>query len=47
MVATDEGARKMAEAKVIGNLPPATTFSLMEDTWHQPVKIAGKKDNLP
>ena len=44
MVATDEGIRKMAEAKVIGNLLPATTFSLMEDTygpccaapWHDP-----------
>ena len=33
MVATDEGIRKMAEAKVIGNLLPATTFSLMEDTY--------------
>jgi len=33
MMATDEGIRKMAEAKVIGNLLPATTFSLMEDTY--------------
>ena len=33
MVATDEGIRKMAEAKVIGNLLPATTFSLMEDPY--------------
>lgn len=33
MMATDEGIRKMAAAKVIGNLLPATTFSLMEDTY--------------
>ncbi|MDO4666737.1 MAG: imidazolonepropionase [Streptococcus sp.] len=33
MVATDEGIQKMAAAKVIGNLLPATTFSLMEDTY--------------
>ena len=33
MMATDEGIAKMAEAQVIGNLLPATTFSLMEDTY--------------
>ena len=33
MKATDEGIKKMAEAGVIGNLLPATTFSLMEDTY--------------
>lgn len=33
MVITDEGIQKLAEAKVIGNLLPATTFSLMEDTY--------------
>ena len=32
MVITDEGIQKLA-AKVIGNLLPATTFSLMEDTY--------------
>ncbi|AUT05611.1 imidazolonepropionase [Streptococcus parauberis] len=33
MMATDQGIEKMAKAKVIGNLLPATTFSLMEDTY--------------
>ena len=33
MVATDEGIQKMAQSQVIGNLLPATTFSLMEDTY--------------
>ena len=33
MVITDEGIQKLAAAKVIGNLLPATTFSLMEDTY--------------
>lgn len=33
MVATDEGIEKMAQSQVIGNLLPATTFSLMEDTY--------------
>lgn len=33
MMVTDEGIQKMAAAKVIGNLLPATTFSLMEDTY--------------
>lgn len=33
MMATDEGIAKMSQAGVIGNLLPATTFSLMEDTY--------------
>ena len=33
MVITDEGIRKLSEHNVIGNLLPATTFSLMEDTY--------------
>ncbi|KXT74376.1 Imidazolonepropionase [Streptococcus sp. DD10] len=33
MMITDEGIEKLAKAKVIGNLLPATTFSLMEDTY--------------
>ncbi|QZT27123.1 imidazolonepropionase [Streptococcus dysgalactiae] len=33
MMATDEGIAKMSQASVIGNLLPATTFSLMEDTY--------------
>ncbi|MBP2623978.1 imidazolonepropionase [Streptococcus oricebi] len=33
MMATDSGIAKMAQAQVIGNLLPATTFSLMEDTY--------------
>ena len=33
MMATDSGIAKMAAAQVIGNLLPATTFSLMEDTY--------------
>ncbi|MGJ0022758.1 imidazolonepropionase [Streptococcus dysgalactiae] len=33
MMATDEGIAKMSKAGVIGNLLPATTFSLMEDTY--------------
>lgn len=35
MVTTDEGIEKLVKAKVIGNLLPATTFSLMEDTAHK------------
>lgn len=33
MMATDEGIAKMSQAGVIGNLLPATTFSLMGDTY--------------
>lgn len=33
MMATDEGIAKMSQTGVIGNLLPATTFSLMEDTY--------------
>lgn len=33
MVITDEDIKKLAKAKVIGNLLPGTTFSLMEDTY--------------
>lgn len=33
MMATVEGIAKMSQAGVIGNLLPATTFSLMEDTY--------------
>lgn len=33
MAATDEGIKKMADAGVIGNLLPGTTFSLMADTY--------------
>lgn len=33
MVATDEGIEKLAEANVIGNLLPGTTFSLMAQTY--------------
>lgn len=33
MMITNEGIRKLSEAHVIGNLLPATTFSLMEDTY--------------
>lgn len=33
MAATDEGIKKMAQAGVIGNLLPGTTFSLMADTY--------------
>ncbi|MEC4577981.1 imidazolonepropionase [Streptococcus dysgalactiae] len=33
MMATDESIAKMSQAGVIGNLLPATTFSLMEDTY--------------
>ncbi|WP_124057339.1 imidazolonepropionase [Vaginisenegalia massiliensis] len=33
MKATDEGIKLMSENGVIGNLLPATTFSLMEDTY--------------
>ncbi|WP_071704904.1 imidazolonepropionase [Murdochiella vaginalis] len=33
MVITDEDIQKLADAHVIGNLLPATTFSLMEDTY--------------
>lgn len=33
MMATPQGIQKMAKAHVIGNLLPATTFSLMEDTY--------------
>ncbi|WP_291293283.1 imidazolonepropionase [Enterococcus sp.] len=33
MMITDEGIKKLSAAKVIGNLLPATTFSLMEDTY--------------
>ncbi|QKG78426.1 Imidazolonepropionase [Streptococcus canis] len=33
MMATDDGIAKMSQAGIIGNLLPATTFSLMEDTY--------------
>ena len=33
MVITDEDIQKLADAHVIGNLLPGTTFSLMEDTY--------------
>ncbi|MGY3779618.1 imidazolonepropionase [Isobaculum melis] len=33
MAATDEGIKKMSQSKVIGNLLPGTTFSLMKDTY--------------
>ncbi|MGT2933348.1 imidazolonepropionase [Streptococcus catagoni] len=33
MMITDHGIERLKEAKVIGNLLPATTFSLMEDTY--------------
>lgn len=33
MKITDDGISKLAQAGVIGNLLPATTFSLMEDTY--------------
>ncbi|MEN2667341.1 imidazolonepropionase [Listeria aquatica] len=33
MVITDEDIDKLSQANVIGNLLPATTFSLMEDTY--------------
>ena len=33
MVITDEDIDRLSEAKVIGNLLPGTTFSLMEDTY--------------
>lgn len=33
MVITDEDIQKLADAGVIGNLLPSTTFSLMEDTY--------------
>lgn len=33
MVITDEDIQKLADAHVIGDLLPATTFSLMEDTY--------------
>lgn len=33
MVVTDEDIKKLAEAEVIGNLLPGTTFSLMEDSY--------------
>ncbi|MDD7593147.1 MAG: imidazolonepropionase [Peptoniphilaceae bacterium] len=33
MMITDEDIQKLAKAHVIGNLLPATTFSLMEDTY--------------
>ncbi|MGG6798954.1 UNVERIFIED_CONTAM: imidazolonepropionase [Streptococcus canis] len=33
MMVTDNGIDKMSQAGIIGNLLPATTFSLMEDTY--------------
>lgn len=39
MMATDEGIAKMSQAGVIGNLLPATTFSLMEDTYAPACKM--------
>ncbi|MDW7797773.1 imidazolonepropionase [Streptococcus canis] len=33
MMVTDKGIAKMSQAGIIGNLLPATTFSLMEDTY--------------
>ncbi|MTB64945.1 imidazolonepropionase [Streptococcus sp. zg-86] len=42
MVATDEGIEKMSQAHVIGNLLPATTFSLMEDTYAPALKMLDK-----
>lgn len=42
MVITDEGIDKLSKAKVIGNLLPATTFSLMEDTYAPARKMLDK-----
>lgn len=42
MMITDEGIRKLSEAKVIGNLLPGTTFSLMEDTYAPARKMIDK-----
>ncbi|HEL9633846.1 TPA: imidazolonepropionase [Streptococcus suis] len=42
MVITDQGIDKLSQAKVIGNLLPATTFSLMEDTYAPALKMLDK-----
>ncbi|WHL22913.1 imidazolonepropionase [Streptococcus iniae] len=42
MMITDQGIEKMSQAKVIGNLLPATTFSLMEDTYAPARKMIEK-----
>ena len=42
MVITDQGIDKLSQAKVIGNLLPATTFSLMEDTYAPARKMLDK-----
>lgn len=42
MVITDQGIDKLSHAKVIGNLLPATTFSLMEDTYAPARKMLDK-----
>ncbi|HEM6308533.1 TPA: imidazolonepropionase [Streptococcus suis] len=42
MVITDLGIDKLSQAKVIGNLLPATTFSLMEDTYAPARKMLDK-----
>ncbi|NQJ70148.1 imidazolonepropionase [Streptococcus suis] len=42
MVITDQGIDKLNQAKVIGNLLPATTFSLMEDTYAPARKMLDK-----
>lgn len=42
MVITDQGIDKLSQSKVIGNLLPATTFSLMEDTYAPARKMLDK-----
>ncbi|HFU3728939.1 TPA: imidazolonepropionase [Streptococcus suis] len=42
MVITGQGIDKLSQAKVIGNLLPATTFSLMEDTYAPARKMLDK-----
>ncbi|VTS13045.1 imidazolonepropionase [Streptococcus pseudoporcinus] len=42
MMITDAGIEKLAKANVIGNLLPATTFSLMEDTYAPARKMIDK-----
>ncbi|MGT2685977.1 imidazolonepropionase [Streptococcus porcinus] len=42
MMITDTGIDKLAKANVIGNLLPATTFSLMEDTYAPARKMIDK-----
>ncbi|WP_159545332.1 imidazolonepropionase [Streptococcus halichoeri] len=42
MMATDQGMEELSKAHVIGNLLPATTFSLMEDTYAPARKMIEK-----